>query len=190
MLCSAYESLLQWVGNHSHFTITAHRHVWSFPYAFYLTSAIVRDNATDERGSPAVPVNSAVDPYHVMRPGIFLTQEHRVGQPPPNVILIPFYSPPFFLFAGDEPRRTLLTSSSHHMTHCHRFDLFPSTWHLLISRAHVDGPPEALVDVRLALGSGMRQLSRVPSGACPTSSCSWWGLRSAIAPSTLPPRGG
>ena len=125
MLCSAYESLLQWVGNHSHFTITAHRHVWSFPYAFYLTSAIVRDNATDERGSPAVPVNSAVDPYHVMRPGIFLTQEHRVGQPPPNVILIPFYSPPFFLFAGDEPRRTLLTSSSHHMTHCHRFDLFP-----------------------------------------------------------------
>ena len=129
LFCSSYLALLAWVGNHSHFDATTTQHVWHFSHSFYLTSAIWRDDNRTVGGLPVAAVNSAGDPYRVMRPGIFLTQEHRAGLPPPNVVLIPFYSPPYFLFRGDgsdPPRRTLLTSSSHHSTACHRFDSYPS----------------------------------------------------------------
>ena len=82
LFCSTYLRLLRWVGSHPHFDATAARHVWHFSHSFYLTSAIFRgDNRTDARGSRVPAVNSAADPYRVMRPGIFLTQVQRPSAP-------------------------------------------------------------------------------------------------------------
>ena len=150
LFCSTYLRLLRWVGSHPHFDATAARHVWHFSHSFYLTSAIFRgDNRTDARGSRVPAVNSAADPYRVMRPGIFLTQEHRVGLPPPNE-------------ATSSSSRSTHTSRRH--TYSHRLVLIPF-YSTFASAATTPSLPDARIQRSAPSRSSWRTSSAGTLGA-------------------------
>ena len=175
LFCNTYLRLLRWVERHSHFNATAKRHIWHFSHSFFLTSAIFRgDNRTNAKGLRMAFTDE--DPYRVMRPGIFLTQEHRVGAPPPNVVIIPFYSPRYFHVHASNPRLTLLTSSSHHSTACHRFDHYPrgggKVWSCEEEAVRHSGAYRKALEIMtkdLNATVSLRQAGAVPS--CPQSVC-------------------
>ena len=123
--CAAYERAVQWTLNQPSWQRMPERHVWVYEFPHYLRAAIL----TEHRMRGCVESLNAK-----MAMGILLAQEDRLRdwreeRAQGKLILIPFYSPPFFEFDAaariDSYKKVVAAESSGDGVACHRFDRDP-----------------------------------------------------------------
>ena len=125
--CAAYDRAVEWVVAQPTWRRAPERHLWVYEFPHYYRAALQTE--LQYRGC-------AETLYAKVALGVFLTQEDRLpdwaeARAQHLLVLVPFYSPPFFEFdAGRdggglerlEFKDVTVVESSGHGVSCHRFD--------------------------------------------------------------------
>ena len=102
--CRAFEAAVQWTVDQHTWAEAPERHVWMFEWPHYLRAALAAErHATG--GAQSLQGKMAL--------GLLLTQEDRLPDwqvqalsPRGHVVLVPFYSPRYFMYPASEPAAT------------------------------------------------------------------------------------
>ena len=121
--CAAYERAVRWTLEQPTWLRAPERHLWIYEFPHFLRGALL----VEQRG------RGCAESLHAkMALGVLLAQEDRLGdwrqaRELNHLIIIPFYSPPFFEFDASqatpaEHKDLLAAESSGSGVVCHRFD--------------------------------------------------------------------